>query len=170
MGQKAARCKMSKRSAQRHRQERREREGEKHLDTMEVKALDELGAIIERKVGQDESRQPRFSSPIATFASVFRWALTAMANEPGARATTRTWDEWYRAYAAKEPFLSGVLNCAVAIDKNRGWTLTGGRNQVSKYTKRLHDVDAGAGWRTYIDWQAQSYYTTGAGFVTALGR
>lgn len=136
----------------------------------ETRALDALGEIIERKVGYDESRQPRFTSPAGVFASVYRWALTCMANEPASRAPARVWDAWYRDFAKKEPFLSGVLNSAVQIDKNRGWTLTGGRNQVAKYMKRLHDIDDGAGWRTYIDWQAQSYYTTRMGFVSETGR
>lgn len=161
---------MTKRSAQRHRQELREREGEKRLAAMEVKALDAVGEIVERKVGQDESRQPRFTSPAGTFSSVYRWALTCMANEPSARAPFKVWDEWYRDFSKREPFLVGVLNSATAIDKNRGWTLTGGKNQVTKYTKRLHSLDNGAGWRSYIDWQAQSYYTTRMGFVSELGR
>lgn len=136
----------------------------------ETRALDALGEIIERKVGRDESRQPRFSSPAGIFSSVYRWALTCMMNEPAERAPTRTWDTWYRSFALREPFLSGVLNSAVQIDKNRGWTLTGGRNQVAKYTKRLHSFDNGAGWRSYIDWQAQSFYTTRAGYVSETGR
>jgi len=158
---------MSKRSAQRHRQERREREGERHLDTLQVKALDAVAETIERKVGQDESRQPRFTEPKTIFSSVFRWAISAV--EPGERATFRTWDAWYRDYAKREPFLVSVMNAATQIDKNRGWTLTGGERQVKKYTDRLHDFDDGQGWRTHIDWQAQSYYTTRMGAIAEVG-
>lgn len=136
----------------------------------ESRALDAVAEIVERKVGKDESRQPRFSSPAGMFSSVFRWALTGMANEPGTHATYRQWDTWYREFAKREPFLVSVLNSATQIDQNRGWTLTGGRNQVKKFTERLHGLDNGAGWRAYLSWQAQSYYTTRAGFITETGR
>lgn len=161
---------MSKRSAQRHRAERREREGEKRLNTMEVKALDAVSEIVERKVGVDESRQPRFTTAAGAFSSIYRWAVMGMANEPGLRATMRQWDVWYRDFCLREPFLSGVFNSACQIDQNRGWTLTGGRNQVNRYTKVFHDLDNGEGWRTFISWQAQSYYSTQMGFVSEVGR
>ena len=163
---------MSKRGAQRNRAEqhrlaRQERDGERHLDTMQVKALDTVSEIVERKIGKDESRQPRFTEPKSIFSSVFRWAISA--NEPGERATFRTWDMWYSDYAKSEPFLVSVMNAATQIDKNRGWELTGGQRQVSKYTERLHGFDDGAGWRTHIDWQAQSYYATRMGAVAEVG-
>lgn len=163
---------MSKRSARRnkYRQQHNEREGEKRLDTMEVKALDAVSEIVERKVGVDESRQPRFTTAAGVFSSIYRWAVMGMANEPGLRATMRQWDTWYRDFCLREPFLVGVFNSACQIDQNRGWTLTGGRNQVNRYTKVFHDLDNGEGWRTFISWQAQSYYSTQMGFVSEVGR
>ena len=80
---------MSKRSAQRHRQERREREGERHLDQMEVKALDAVAEIVERKVGTGRITPTALHSPASIFSSIMRWTLTGIANEPGVRATQR---------------------------------------------------------------------------------
>lgn len=174
---------MNKRSAQRTRQERREREGEKRLDMMQVKALDAVSEIVERQTAKPgESKQPRFNEPTSVFQSVYRWALSGMANEPGARATMRQWDAWYRESVKREPFLSGLFNSVVQIDVNRGWTLTGGRNQVTRYTEVLKNFDRyikvgkqyvpgnTGGWRAYSASQSQSYYTTRMGFVSEIGR
>jgi hypothetical protein len=173
---------MSKRGAWRHKQDRLEREGEKKLATMEVKALDAMSEIVERQTKPGESKQPRFTEPTSIFTSVYRWALSAMASEPGPRATMRQWDTWYRESVKREPFLSGLFNSVVQIDVNRGWTLEGGRNQVARYTKVLKDFDRyikvgknylpgnGGGWRAYSAWQAQSYYATRMGFVSEVGR
>lgn len=173
---------MSKRSLQRHRQERREREGERRLGTMEVKALDAVSEIVERQTKPGESNQPRFKEPTSIFSSVYRWTLSCMANEPGTRATMRQWDAWYNQTWKDEPFLSSIFNGAVQIDVNRGWTLSGGRNQVARYTPILKNFDRyikdgkkyvpgnGGGWRAYTAWQAQSYYATRMGFVSEVGR
>lgn len=173
---------MSKRSAQRHKQERREREGEKRLDAMpahqlvggQVKALDVVAEVVERKVGQDESRQPRFADQTTSvFRRIYRWTKTCMQNEPGPNAPVREWDRWYRSFVLSEPLLVGVYNSAVQIDKNRGWTLTGGRNQVTQFTERFHSFksfETTQGWRAHVDWCAQSFYSTQMGFVAEVGR
>ena len=162
---------MSKRGNQRTRSERQKLERrEERLTAPVVEALDMVAETVERKVGKDESRQPRFTTPTSIFSSVFRWAIAGTLSEPGGYATTRQWDAWYREFSKREPFLVSVLNAATQIDRNRGWTLTGGQRQVNKYTDVLHALEAGQGWRTHIDWQAQSYYTTRMGFVAEVGR
>jgi len=109
---------------------------------------------------------------VSIFTNIVKWAAYCMANEPKARDSVKTWDKWYRDFANLEPFLAGSLASAVQIDKNRGWSLTGGRNQVSQYTKRLHSFAAdltGIGWRPHVEWLANSYYTTQMGFVGEVG-
>lgn len=128
-------------------------------------------ATINREIGVDESRQPRFrDNAPSILASVFRWVYLAIDEEPPETAGIARRDLWLRSFVYKEPHLAGVLNSVVDIDKNRGWVIEGGRNQVKKYTQILHDADDNAGWREYISFQAQSYYTTRMGFVTELGR
>ena len=69
-----------------------------------------------------------------------------------------------------EPHLAGVVNAVVLIDSNRGWSLTGGRNQVNRFTAMLHDADGGQGWRTYMRKSSLSYWTTDLGMISELGR
>ena len=175
---------MSKRSRARNRQERRaqeikshevERSGPAELATKLAEPaplnglLDHVGEIVDRADQTSGSRQPRFTSAQGFFSSMYRWVRDADLERPGQRATIRQWDEWFRKFAFAEDHLAGVLNSVVAIDKNRGWSITGGRNQVAKFTRILRSVDEGAGWRHYAAWQAQSYYTTRMGFVTEIG-
>jgi hypothetical protein len=135
-----------------------------------VKAIDKVAELVERATNDQQSKQPRFSNNssnlwLNSIASFIR----SMDLEPPDTSDPRLLDLWYRAFAFRESHLTGVLNSVIAIDKNRGWTLTGGRNQVNKYTSILHQCDNGAGWREFIAWQAQSYYTTRAGYIAEVG-
>lgn len=116
------------------------------------------------------SKQPRFQNAQSIFSSTYRWIKSAAFDEPVANANSRVWDAWFRKFMLYEPLLAGVINSVVQIDKNRGWTLTGGRNQVARYLRVLHGADDGAGWRSYLDWQAQSFYYASMGFVSEVGR
>jgi len=136
----------------------------------ELARLSSANAPIQREESEIESKQPRFNQPVSIWNSIFRWVMTAIDTEPDPGRGFRARDEWMRIFIQKEPFLQGIVNSVVDIDKNRGWTIEGGRNQVAKYTEMLHGADEGAGWRKFIEWQAQSYYTARMGFVTELGR
>lgn len=183
---------MSKRSRQRHRGEQRalsREDAHEHKipepsplpsgPAIEVEraAAHAVGEFVEAAVERargDESQQPRFQvradDSASVFWSTFRWVKWLEGKEPGANASAATWDEFLREFVQYEPYLVGVLNSTVQIDKNRHWSLTGGRNQVIRYTDILKAADDGAGWRAYVAWQAQSYYFARAGFVTETGR
>lgn len=186
---------MSKRSQQRNRHLKREQERE---DAMERAASRERVLVEPLPLGADErnvigeakmlsaalpviarangngsapsSKQPRFQDAQNVFTSTYRWVKSAAFDEPVANANSRVWDAWFRKFMLYEPLLTGVINSIVQIDKNRGWTLTGGRNQVARYLRVLHGADDGAGWRSYLDWQAQSFYYASMGFVSEVGR
>lgn len=177
---------MSKRGNARHRaerykQQRLEQEGEQHLDAMQPRPSPLEQIERAKKV---ESQQPRINEQKASsvFSSIARWALSAMSNEPSARASVRVWDAWYREQAQQEPFLAGIFNGAVLTDVNRGWTVTGGSRQVKTVTDTLKNFDryvrvgnkyvlgASGGWRSYLAWQSESYYATRLGFASELGR
>lgn len=173
---------MSKRSAQRARGKQREEQaleqrGEAILAPPETLApeqqLARVAEIVER-AQSEQSQQPRFqATPDAqqVFQSTYRFVrLALLQNQPQDNAPVRQWDSWLREVIKAEPFLLGVFNSVVQIDKNRGWSLTGGRNQVARYTAVLRGADEGAGWRPYVDWQSQSFYFAQAGFVTECGR
>lgn len=191
---------MSKRSRQRHRgelhaQQARENQNEHEHKIPEPAPLSPpppdgpvieveratahaVGEFVEQAVERaraDTSQQPRFqprdpNEVSSLFWSTFRWVKWLEGKEPSANSTPATWDEFLREFVQYEPYLVGVLNSTVQIDKNRHWSLTGGRNQVMRFTDILKGADEGAGWRAYVAWQAQSYYFARAGFVTETGR
>lgn len=122
----------------------------------------------------DISVQPRFESSATVFSSVYRWVMTAKLEEPLYSSDSTKRDKWLREFVLREPHLVGVLNSVTQIDGNRGWTLTGGRNQVNRFTGILHDnyyvTPDTYGWRPGIKAAAQSYYSSDMGAVIEVGR
>jgi len=144
----------------------------KRITKAETEALERAEEAVARSVGKQYSDQPRFSADKA-FADIWRWARRMEDAEPAYDADARKRDAWLRDYMRREPHLLGVLNSVVQIDKNRGWTLTGGRNQVYRYTDILHQsmaAEDAVGWRSFVSWASQSYYTADLGCVVELGR
>jgi len=122
-----------------------------------------------------DSQQPRFtdSATAARFAwTQLRnaWSKDSLLTIPNYSEDSRTLDKWLSDFWRTESLLSGVVSNVVSIDKNRGWTLTGGRNQVSRFTRVLRNVENGAGWRIFASKQSESYWTTNMGCVTEIGR
>lgn len=69
-------------------------------------------------------------------------------------------DRWLQGFRFVESHMAGVINQVCLIYANRGWEITGGRNQVRKWTTRLHDSEGGLGWRYLIKRGALSFLTT----------
>lgn len=132
-------------------------------------AVERLGDEIQRT---NLSRQPRFAvgDRQEFFGSVLRWLRRAEMEEPRYQADSRPRDAWLREFWRHEPHLAGVLHSVTAIDQNRHWTLTGGRNQVSRFMEILQQAENGAGWRAYVGVQAMSYYAADVGAITEVGR
>lgn len=131
---------------------------------------------IERAVDDTKSVQPRFQKgvkPDAFFSSVMRMLEYADLQEPEYSPDSRRRDQWLRDFWRIEPHLAGVMNSVVSLDKNRGWSITGGRNQVYRVTDTLHMAEAApglSGWRNYFSAQALSYYATDLCTVSEVGR
>lgn len=129
--------------------------------------------FIARQNG-NKSKQPRFNKvePGRFFSSILRFTTTDIQNEPAWGDRTR--DAWLRRIWPKEPYLAGVINSVVAIDKNRGWTLTGGRNQVRRFLNVFHNQFYYApdlvGWRMAFGGSSQAYWSSDLGSVTEIGR
>ena len=128
---------------------------------------------IHRQNGYSSS-QPRFKSvsPSQFFTSLYRFTNQSIQDEPPYGDVERA--KWLSTVWRLEPYLAGVINSVVSIDKNRGWTLTGGRNQVKRFVDILHNryffsADL-SGWRTSFGGAALSYYTTDLGSITEVGR
>lgn len=134
--------------------------------------LEVAEAEVERQNGQIQSRQPRFTSqsPEQFYLSVLRFSKLAYMDQPEYKSDSRRRDRWLTEIWKMEPNLAGVLNSVVAIDKNRGWSMVGGRNLVNRYTRILHNAENGAGWRAFTSLHSQSFYSTDMGGIAEVGR
>src|SRR3990172_13297549 len=83
---------------------------------------------------------------------------------------SRQRDGWLRSLWKKEPHLAGVLNSAVAIDKNRNWTLTGTQRQVVLYNNILRHADDNQGWREFVSVASESFYSADISALVEVGR
>jgi hypothetical protein len=126
---------------------------------------------------KSSSQQPRFdikeTEDNQFYLSTLNWLKLATEQAPDYESDTRELDRWLQWFWVQEPHLAGVLNSVVSIDSNRGWSVTGGRNQVLRWSKILHnwDVSPGlTGWRPGCSTAALSYYTSNLGGVIELGR
>ncbi len=141
-------------------------------------ALDAAAEQVERaRVLTAESKQPRFAVDTRQihdfFNKIYGFTKEAIFSEPKYQADSRKRDAWLAKVITKEPYLLGILQSVVAIDKNRGWTLIGGRNQVRKFVGILHNFQVSAdisGWRNGMSVTAQSYYQADLGSVVEIGR
>ena len=136
-----------------------------------TKAAKEALEVIER--AQTLSKQPRLGGTVdkeRMFASVYKWLKSEAENEPKYQSDNRTRDRWLSEAWMKEPHLAGVINSVTAIDRNRDWSLTGGRNVVNRYNNILRGAEDGEGWRYFAGRAALSFYTSDLGAVTEIGR
>lgn len=128
---------------------------------------------IHRQNGSS-SKQPRFDqvSPRSFFRSIFNFYKSDVQGEP--EYGTQERDTWLRTVWKLEPYMAGVINSVTNIDKNRGWSLIGGRNQVKRFSDILHNnfhyAPDLSGWRTSFGGSALSYYTSDLGSITEIGR
>jgi len=135
------------------------------------RAIIEAGELaVER--AKTFSTQPRFSGSVdSIFGALQRWVkLSEDLQIPDYRAKSRQRDRWLAEFWNREPHWAGVVSQLTTINAGRGWSLTGGRNQVYRYTDILHGAENGLGWRHYLKLQVQSYYTADMNAVTELGR
>ena len=98
---------------------------------------------------------------IGSFGSaVGRWVRGGINEAPPYAADSRERDKWLQVWRYANSHITSVINQVCLLYANRGWSLTGGRNQVRKYTGRLHDCANGKGWRHMIKVTALSFLTS----------
>lgn len=89
---------------------------------------------------------------------------------------TRDLDKFLMEFVLTEPHLKGVLGQVVSLIRNRGYSLTGGRNQVLRVSSILQNANRregaryGDGWRHFIGLMAQNYYISCFGAIAEVGR
>ena len=117
---------------------------------------------ITRQYLNGNSKQPRFTSATTDY-DWGGWYQTfrqmADCTEPPYIPNSRKRDRWLQNFRLVESHMAGTINQIALIYANRGWTLTGGRNQVRKWTQRLHDSEGGKGWRYLVKRAALSFLT-----------
>lgn len=134
-----------------------------------IKRVDRAGRMIERRASEIFSRQPRFRDTRRMFNAILSWIKISDLEEPAYAPDSRKRDKFLSTFWKREPHLAGVVHAVVSIDKNRGWSLIGGRNQVLIYQQVLKGYD-GEGWRYGLSRSSQSFYTTDLGAVVEIGR
>ena len=136
------------------------------------------GSTIERATPeQNLSKQPRFGkdvSPAEFFMSLYQmFNSTEIEKEPPYSINSSKRDAYLRNHVKQNPNIAGILNSVIDIDKNRGWRLVGGRNQVGRFTSMLHGFEVApglSGWRPGISFSSRSFWESNMGFVVELGR
>lgn len=136
---------------------------------VDMNTLEQAEEAVER-ARSTYSKQPRFKEDSEFFGSVLRWIRTAELECPDYAADSRRRDTWLRANWYREPHWAGVLNTVILVDSSRGWTMTGGRNQVARFTNMAHNANNGKGWRHFFRQEARSYRVTDFGATTEEGR
>lgn len=132
-------------------------------------------AALEEAVQRTREKPNLYSSQThykdEVFGSFFNWFASELDDSPYPyRPNSRARDAWLREIWKKEPHLAGVMNGAVAIDKNRTWTLTGPIRQVTQYSNVLDAAEDGRGWRHFISKAATNYYASDMGTLVEVGR
>jgi hypothetical protein len=121
-----------------------------------------------------KSQQPRFDKKTDDyFVGTMRWMKQAFETIPEYSNDSRFRSKWLNQFWPNEPYLAGLINSVVQIDRNRGWSLVGGRNQVLRFTDILHNwqVQPGrASWREGVGTMAQAFYTQDIGGLAEVGR
>jgi hypothetical protein len=124
-----------------------------------------------------KSKQPRMNltgeNPESFFQSISSLIYEEVEPEPPYIPDSRRRDKWLTNFLRKEPHLAGVVNSVTAIDKNRGWRVVGGRNQVKRITNMLHNFENSpglCGWRPSLATASQAFWTTDIGTIVEVGR
>lgn len=146
----------------------------------QIKALDRTAekiAVIRAAATDPASKQPRFSIEEKNWQQLlfqfYNWGKGIIFEEPKYQADSRRRDKWLLEVVPKEPYLLGIQQSIVTIDKNRGFTLTGGKIQVKRFLGILHTVQVAPdifGWRPATSVMSQSFWGTDLGTVAETGR
>jgi len=144
------------------------------LTTSQKKRLEAADKIVQAKE-KPITVQPRFEPGASRtiYNLTAKWAKEILEHAPPYYSDSRQRSTWLTQFWPNEPFLAGVINSVTQIDRNRGWSLVGGRNQVARLSQVLHNyhVSPGqSGWRSGVGAAALSFYTTDIGALIEVGR
>ena len=131
--------------------------------------------IIQQAKSTQLSQQPRFAPVDSTMFlnMTTKWAKELFETPPPYSSDSRQRSKWLDKFWRQEPYLAGVINSVIQIDRNRGWSLVGGRNQVLRFQSVLHNwqVQPGqASWRDGVGAASLAFHTQDIGALVEIGR
>ena len=127
-------------------------------------------ANLQRAVDQAIlSRQPRFINEQNFYSSMLELRDDSLIPPP-LSTNTRVRDEWLAKFWKLNGHIAGSVNTVVSLKANQRWSMTGGRNQVARFSNVLHSAENGQGWRYFISRAATAFFTSDLGSVTEIGR
>lgn len=114
-----------------------------------VRAASEV--VAEKAAGQQSVQAERFEHAVEEaygYLAVFS-PQSSKDDVPPYGSPAR--DVWLSAFWPQEPILAGAVYAMVSKVGAWSYTLTGGRNQVSRSAAILNDAEAGAGWTPFVE-------------------
>lgn len=119
------------------------------------------------------SVQPRFaedeSARRSLYFQIMRFMTRADEELPAYQADTRARDRALNRLVMSENLVASIVNAAAQRASTRGWILTGPERQINRVKASFHDLHDGAGWRQWMQLNAQSFYTSNLGYLSEIG-
>lgn len=112
------------------------------------------------------SVQDRFDRDVDDAFQVVTWITRRASDIPPWRSANR--EQWLREFWQKESILAGAVHSAIAKIIGLSWTVSGGRNKVSKYAAILREAD-GKDWDTFLSKFLLDYLTQDKGTFIEFG-
>jgi len=115
-----------------------------------------------RTLAPPASQQKTFNPELGHLYSRLTEFVRSVARDapPKRGLDTRDLDKYLADAWHQEPFIAGVVSSIVKLHSSRGWSVTGGRNRVSRFVERLHGVNDGEGWRQLVGELTLSHLTS----------
>lgn len=119
------------------------------------------------------SVQPRYAEDEnarrSLYFQIMRFMQRADEELPAYQADTRARDRALNRLVMSENLIASIINAASQRASTRGWILTGPERQINRVKANFHDLHDGAGWRQWMQLNAQSFYTSNLGFLSEIG-
>ncbi len=135
--------------------------------------IDAAAAETERALAGLDSKQSRFDDDVdSAFMSFWRWRA-AHEQCPPWQVDSRARDEWLAENWWREPHWAGMVRNEAALNANRAYTLTGGRNSVTRARRVIHQHWVSPdiwGHRLGLTAASTSYHTQDLGAVIETAR
>ena len=112
------------------------------------------------------SVQDRFDRDADDAFQLITWITQKAGNIPPWRSPQR--EKWLREFWQRESILAGAVHSAIAKIIGLSWTVSGGRNKVSKYAAILREAD-GKDWDTFLSKFLLDYLTQDKGTFIEFG-